>query len=513
MPLKRQPFLFAFFSLISAPEAFAAEGESQTLTYMISGAVLVGVLTAFALYKAAHARKQLNIDVLDVKKIEVNTSGVSSSVREKVKKVPALHAEDEKAVEAISQIVQEETEHLLQEIKEEYSVKYQLITQEKNREVEVVKREFHEVKDKFETTQKLYEKSEDEKKTTEAVVRSIAEGLVVVNQKGEVLLMNPTAEKLLGVKKEKKIGKPITEDVRDELLISINREGNRNDDKVIEYKSKDENVRRILRQSSAVIQNENGQTVGMVNILTDVTKQKELDEIKNKFVSNVTHELRTPIVAMQKAIAILLGISAGPLNETQTNFLNIVARNLSHLSRLVEDLLEIAKIESGKLRLKIAPSRLDKVIGEVCDTLDTWAKSKEIQIVREIDRAIPEIPMDPDKITQVLNNLIGNAVKFTPGGGRITVKSGWHDHHKIYVSVADTGVGIAPDNLSKLFGRFEQFGDQQGISGTGLGLSIAKDIVEKHGGEISVKSELKKGSNFMFTLPVKPSQRNPTGGV
>ncbi|HTL71143.1 MAG TPA: histidine kinase dimerization/phospho-acceptor domain-containing protein, partial [Candidatus Eisenbacteria bacterium] len=385
MPLKRQPFFFALLFLFSAADAFASQMDTQALTFMISGAVIIGILTAFALYKAAHARRQLNIEVLDVKNLEVNTSGVSSSVREKVKKIPMLKTESDQAVEAISQIVQEETEHLLQEIKEEYSVKYQLIAQEKNREVEVVKKEFHEVKDKFETTQKLYQQSESEKKTTEAVVRSIAEGLVVVNQKGEVLLMNPSAEKLLGAKKEKMMGKPITDDMRDDLLVSISRDSGDNE-KMIEYKSKDENVRRILRQSSAVIQNENGQTVGMVNILTDVTKQKELDEIKNKFVSNVTHELRTPIVAMQKAIAILLGANAGPLNETQSNFLNIVSRNLSHLSRLVEDLLEIAKIESGKLRLKIVPARLDKVVGEVCDTLDTWAKSKEIQIIREIDR-------------------------------------------------------------------------------------------------------------------------------
>ncbi|HTL70404.1 MAG TPA: ATP-binding protein, partial [Candidatus Eisenbacteria bacterium] len=129
------------------------------------------------------------------------------------------------------------------------------------------------------------------------------------------------------------------------------------------------------------------------------------------------------------------------------------------------------------------------------------------------DRGIPEIPMDSDKIVQVLNNLIGNAVKFTPSGGKITVKSGWHDQAKVAVSVSDTGVGIAPENVSKLFGRFEQFGDQQGISGTGLGLSIAKDIVEKHGGEITVQSELKKGSKFTFTLPVKPTSRIPTGGV
>ncbi len=242
----------------------------------------------------------------------------------------------------------------------------------------------------------------------------------------------------------------------------------------------------------------------------ELAKQRELDDIKNKFISNLTHELRTPVVAMQKAITLLLGQSgksAGHLNETQINFLNIVSRNLSHLSHLVEDLLDIAKIESGKLRVKIVWSRLDKIINDACDSLDTWAQSKDIRMIKNIDTTFPEIPMDPHKMTQVLNNLIGNAIKFTPEGGKITITSSRHpDGTKVQVSVADTGVGIAKENISKLFQRFEQFGDQQGISGTGLGLSIAKEIVERHGGEITVQSVLKKGSTFTFTLPIKQSQ-------
>jgi signal transduction histidine kinase len=200
------------------------------------------------------------------------------------------------------------------------------------------------------------------------------------------------------------------------------------------------------------------------------------------------------------------------LSDQQQNFVNIVARNLGHLSRLVEDLLDIAKIESGKMRFKSVPTRLDRVIGDVCETLDTWAKSKDIKIAREVDKGLPEIPMDPDKVTQVLNNLVGNAIKFTPNGGQITIKGGWNGETKsAVVSVVDTGVGIAPENLKKLFGRFEQFGDQRGINGTGLGLSITKEIVERHGGQITVESKEGKGSTFTFTLPLK--QPRHTGGV
>ena len=506
---------FALILLLpSVAHAEPIDGDQKSLTFVIGVAIAIAVVTAIVLYRAAHLKKEIDLDVIDVKKVSVDTSKVPGTIRDKIKKISLPPGVSQASTEALSKIVEEETQRLLQDIKQEYSVKYQVVVQEKNKEVELVKKEFFQVKQQYDTVQQMYKKVDEEKKTTDAVIKCVADGLVVVNQKGEVLLMNPSAEKILGVQKEKKIGRPILDDMRDELMISLTRDADGSGERVIEFKSKDENVKKILRSSSAVIQNEDGQTVGMVNILTDVTKQRELDDIKNKFVSNLTHELRTPVVAMQKAIAILLGQSgqsAGEFNETQTNFLNIVSRNLSHLSRLIEDLLDIAKIESGKMKIKAAPARLDKIINDACYALDTWAKSKDIQITKNIDKTFPEILMDADKITQVLNNLIGNAIKFTPQGGKITVTSHWHpDGAKVQVSIADTGVGIAKENLPKLFLRFEQFGDQQGISGTGLGLSISKEIVERHGGQIAVQSELRKGSTFTFTLPIK--QRILEGG-
>ncbi len=475
------------------------------IVIVVTIAIIVGIIGAVALVKTAQSQKEIDVNVLDVKKISLDTSTIPNAIRDKVKKLPLRGENTEETVKAISKMVEEQTHQMLQDIKDEYSVKYQVIEQQKNKEVEVVKKEYEQVKEKYDEASKNFKKVEKEKQQTDAVVKSIAEGLVVVNQKGEVLLMNPTAEKLLGVGKKNNIGKNIMDTASDDLMISLSKPAGDGDDKVIEYKAKDENTKKILRSSSAIIQNENGETVGMVNILTDVTKQKELDEIKNKFLSNVTHELRTPIVAMQKAIAILMNPQAGSLNETQQNFFNIITRNMAHLSRLVEDLLDVAKIEAGKMQIKIAPNRLDKVIVDACETLDTWAKSKNIQMDREIDKSLPEFPFDPGRITQVLNNLISNAVKFTPTGGKITVKSGWSkDMSKVEVRVMDTGVGISKEDQRKLFGRFEQFGDQQGIMGTGLGLSITKEIIERHGGEISVESEPKKGATFMFSLPIRP---------
>ena len=486
------------------------EALSPTAILVIFVAVVVAVVTAIALNRAAHAKKEIRLDNAPPKPAETNDHTLASALREKLERLPVRAGERENTMQFISKIVEEETEQRLKGVKQEYSVKYQVTMQEKNKEVDSVMREFSKTLEKYDEVKREYKRVEVEKKNTEAVVRSIAEGLVVVNQKGEVLLMNPAAEKLLGTQNEKKMGKSIMDGLGNEHLVSLSRPADPSGERVVEYTSKDENVKKVIRSSSAVIQNENGETVGMVNVLTDITKQKELDEIKSRFVSNVTHELRTPIVAMQKSIEILLDKTSAPLNEMQLNFINIVHRNLAHLSRLVEDLLDIAKIESGKMRLKFMPARLDKLLNDACDALGTWSKSKDITIEREIDKSLPEITMDSVKITQVLNNLIGNAIKFTPKGGKIFVSSGWNDAGTVKVSVADTGVGIAKENLAKLFGRFEQFGDLQGISGTGLGLCISKEIVERHGGKISAESEEKKGAKFTFSLPLK--QQTVIGG-
>lgn len=410
-------------------------------------------------------------------------------------------------VEALSELIDQEAGRKVEEIRKEFSDKYQTVVKEKNAEIEHVKKDFMEVKEKYVTVEKNYKKVNSEKKQTEAVVRSIAEGLVVVNQKGEVLMMNPSAEKLLGVDATKKTGKPILENVPDELMVSMTKNKEGSDEKIVEYTSKDENVKKIVRQSSAVIQNEEGQTVGMVKILTDVTKQRELEEMKQKFISNVTHELRTPIVTLQNAAAIL-NKESGSFTETQLKFLSIVLRSASQLGRLVEDILDISKIDAGKVKIKMVMSNLEKVINDACDVLETWAKAKEITIVRKLEK-MPEMILDPDKVTQILNNLISNAIKFTPASGKITVASSLvPDKNVVRVSVTDTGVGISKEDIAKLFKRFEQFGDQQGITGTGLGLVISKDFIERHGGEIFVESIESKGTTFAFTLPVKKEDTN-----
>jgi two-component system phosphate regulon sensor histidine kinase PhoR len=353
---------------------------------------------------------------------------------------------------------------------------------------------------------KKYKKVLTEKKNTDAVIRSIAEGLVVVDSKGKVIMMNPAAERILGSSSKDKIGKPIDENIRNEQLVSMVTTADDEDMKEIELVSPEDETKKIIRASSAVIESEDGSTIGMVSVLSDITKQKELDRMKQAFVASVSHELRTPLVAIEKSISLILTKTTGPLSADQQQFLGIADRNLKRLTRLINDLLDMSKLEAGRMQLKVQEGHLEKVILESIDPLSTWANTPGVTIKSEIQSDMPPITFDPDRIIQVLTNLIGNAIKFTPQGGTITVSAGVNAASgDAQVSVEDSGIGIPPESISKVFDKFYQVGERtpSDIGGTGLGLSIAKEIVALHGGKIWTESEHGMGAKFTFALPMK----------
>lgn len=399
------------------------------------------------------------------------------------------------------QVCQEVTERVSNIFSKELEKKVNLTTQELSKRYETI------IKEKAQNEEiawKKYNKTLTEKQETEAVIRSIAEGLVVVDSQGKVVMMNPAAEKLLGVSKKDKIGKSISENLREEQLISLIKGSADKAGREIELISSQDETKKILKASSAVVENEYGQTVGMVSVLSDITKQKELDQLKSNFVANVSHELRTPLVAIEKSISLILGRTTGEISVTQEQFLVIAERNLKRLSRLINDLLDLSKLEAGKMELKLIPSSIEKVINESVESLDTWAKTKSIKIEKRIQEAIPQVNMDPDRIIQVLNNLIGNAIKFTPQDGNITIEAKLREEKReIEVSVQDTGIGIPKEAIAKVFDKFYQIGERVAtdISGTGIGLSIAKEAVELHRGKIWVESQNGQGAKFTFTLP------------
>lgn len=385
--------------------------------------------------------------------------------------------------------------------------KVKAMTHELSEAVEVKTREATTVRQKYQETLA-------QKEQTEAVMQSMAEGLVVVNQRGEVVFLNPAAEKLLGVDKQTKLGKPLNDGLRDEQLLSLVKSPSGDGRaKEVELSSQQTESKRVLRSSNAVVEDESGKTIGMVSVLTDVTKQRELDRMKADFVSGVTHELRTPLVAMKHSMDVMLDPSAGALSETQRNFLNITQRNLDRLNTMINDLLDLAKLEAKKLPITPQPSSIEDIIRRTCDLLRAWADSKSVTLAASNGPALPAISLDPSRIEQVLTNFIGNAIKFTPKGGSVTVEAALVDGGaSVEVGVRDTGPGIAKTDLPKLFQKFQQLPGARAIGdtkGTGLGLAIAKELVELHGGRIWAESEPGKGSRFAFRLPLTIPTEEP----
>ena len=230
---------------------------------------------------------------------------------------------------------------------------------------------------------------------------------------------------------------------------------------------------------------------------------KELDKLKSDFVSNVSHELRTPLTAVEVLIDNMLDGITGALNNQQSRYISGIKESADRLARLIDDLLDLSVIEAGRIDLRLTPVPLANLVYTVIDSLRPMAEEKRIGLEAQHIDAKSIAWADRDKITQVLTNLISNAIKFTPSGGEIKVAVDSDGPEWLQTSVSDTGPGIPPEHTANIFDEFYQLRQpgEKKIGGVGLGLAISKKLVEMHGGKIWVQSEFGKGSSFFFTLP------------
>ena len=247
----------------------------------------------------------------------------------------------------------------------------------------------------------------------------------------------------------------------------------------------------------------------VVVVVDDITvhkeaekKLKETTEIKSQFISIVSHELRTPLTCIKEGVAIVLDGVAGEINEKQKHFLDLANRNINRLAMLVNDVLDFQKLDSGKMKLNPQENNVRQIAEEIYETMAISAKNKGLELSLELDENLPKVTLDRDRIIQVLTNLVGNAIKFTPQGGQVRLSFQKQDN-ELVTRVSDTGVGIPKEDLPKIFEQFyrvQREGEE--IKGTGLGLAIVKKIVLLHGGRIEVESEPDRGSTFSVFLPL-----------
>ncbi|MFH1189092.1 MAG: CHASE domain-containing protein [Candidatus Omnitrophota bacterium] len=262
--------------------------------------------------------------------------------------------------------------------------------------------------------------------------------------------------------------------------------------------------------TTSPIFNEAGELVGSVHIARDITEMKKAEdklreaaEIKSNFTSMVSHELRTPLAAIKESIDIVADGTAGDINKAQEEFITMAKRNVDRLARLINNVLDFQKLESGKSIFDMKEDDMNEVVNEVGKQMASVAAQKGLDLKSDTADDLPKADFDRDKMIQVLTNLVNNAIKFTEKGG-ITIRTTKKDT-MIRVSVSDTGIGIKDEDLPRLFHSFEQIatGRDRKTGGTGLGLVISQAIVEKHGGKMWAESKYGEGSTFHFVIPVK----------
>ena len=355
---------------------------------------------------------------------------------------------------------------------------------------------------------KLYIAVSDEKRELERTLQGMLAGVLVVDHESRVRLMNSAAKHIFGIPSEDGTGKLLSQVVKDEEVHDLVRSclaGNAEASAELSIFSPDE---RIFQVQTSLLRGDNGDVSGVVATFNDITELRSVERMKSEFVSTVSHELRTPLTSIKGFTRTLLEDTEGFYDrETQIEFYRIIDTECDRLVRLINDLLNLSRIESGRaLDLVLSEVNLGDLINRVVDSQRAYTDRHEFQVIVQDD--LPKITADRDKIDQVLTNLLSNAIKYSPDGGKITVHARDAEENRVAVSVTDEGIGIPDDQMARLFTRFHRVDsrDSRKQYGTGIGLYLVKHLIEAHQGEVSVESESGEGSTFTFILPMKLSQ-------
>jgi len=363
---------------------------------------------------------------------------------------------------------------------------------------------------------------EEEGRRIRTIMESMAEGVLVIDARGRISLVNPAAEALLGLKKDVALGQTPLEVVRshelDDLLKAAARQGGAASAEITLAFPR----RRILAGAAVAIRDAAGAFQGTVLALRDVTQLKRLEEARMEFVVNVSHELRTPLTAIRGYAETLLDDGLENREEAR-KFLEIIHRHAERLGRLLNDLLDLSNIELERIPLTISPQAVAEAARQAVSTLLPQAERKGVRLVTALPEDLPLVLADRDRLVQILVNLVDNAVKYTPEGGSVTVRAAvlplgsaavselqhrsppgrTAPQHAVEIVVEDTGIGIPQKDLPRLTERFYRVDKARSreLGGTGLGLAIVKHLVQVQHGTLAIQSEVGRGTAVHFTLP------------
>lgn len=347
------------------------------------------------------------------------------------------------------------------------------------------------------------------------IIKSMTNGIIVIDTEKKIRVFNKMAEQLLGKRKKSIMYKSIVNTSLNKQFINemirlkvLTEKGEKVNEVEFEYEI-DENTIYPLGISTTLLKDENT-ILGIIFSFRDLRESKELqelkrvDKLKDEFLSMVSHELRTPLTSIKAYTETLMFMVEDNDPKTQLEFLNIINEESERLTRLINDVLDLSKIEAGKMNFILKEEDIGAIIRRIIKNMTGFAGSKNIELIENIKDNLPQVMIDKDRVMQVLTNLINNGVKFTPENGKIFLTADFEDDKFLKISVKDTGMGIKEEDKGKVFEKFKQVDDilVREAGGTGLGLPICRNIVEYLGGKIWVESVYGEGATFQFTLPI-----------
>lgn len=362
---------------------------------------------------------------------------------------------------------------------------------------------FNDLTDKLEIAQ---ETTEGERRKLSTVLAHMSDGVIATDKDGYIILMNEPAEKMLNVSRETVLNtSSLLMLLKLEETVTLEKLFDCKDSVLLDF-SDIYRDKYILRANFSVIKDDHGELTGLITVLQDVTEQETIDQERREFVANVSHELRTPLTTMRSYLEALAD-GAWENKDLAPRFINVTQTETERMIRLVNDLLQLSRLDSKDYQFVKKSINFTGFFQQIIDRFE-MAKEDQIVFERAFSHRDRFVTIDKDKITQVLDNLISNALKYSPEGGKVRFEL-LQKENILHVRISDEGVGIPKSDLPKVFDRFYRVDKARSrkMGGTGLGLAIAKEIIEIHGGEIWADSEEGKGTTIIFTLPLDIPQR------
>ncbi|WP_161878295.1 cell wall metabolism sensor histidine kinase WalK [Alkalibacterium sp. MB6] len=346
-----------------------------------------------------------------------------------------------------------------------------------------------------------------ERRRLDSVLTHMTDGVIATDRRGKIIIINEMAQSMMGIDQDDALGQNLLSILKVDEDVTLRTILEKQDDMMLN--GQEDGVPIVIRASFSLIQRESGFISGIVCVLHDVTEQERIDEERKQFVSNVSHELRTPLTSMRSYIEALAdGAWEDP--ELAPRFLEVTQKETDRMIRMIQDLLHLSRIDAGKSILDLEIVNMTEMVDHVLNRFEmlihsTEYERKNYQIKKELLKEAVFVEVDPDRLLQVMDNIMNNAIKYSPDGGTITGRMQIRQQD-VLVSITDEGMGIPQADLPKIFSRFYRVdrARSRAMGGSGLGLAISKEVIEQHGGKIWAESREGKGTTFNVLLPYVP---------